>query len=210
MTTDGRGDGGANLWLVSHASTAWTGRRYCGRTDLALSKLGRREAAAMAARLAAVVPPHALIVSGPARRTRETAERLRSSLRGLDPVAVDGRTREVDFGDAEGLTFDQIAEAMPAIAAELVAGHMVDWPGGESASSVRERAHAVWLDLRPAPRPTLLVTHGGFIRALLEIITGRSSFPDLWIGPAAVIELARTGWRWGVVSAATGTDGTAA
>jgi probable phosphoglycerate mutase len=111
-------------------------------------------------------------------------------------VELDDRLREVDFGRAEGLTFDQIAETMPGIAAGLAAGEPIDWPGGESAASVRQRAGDVWLGLRGAVRPRLLVTHGGFIRALLEVAFRRPALPDVWIGPAAVVELRRIAGRW--------------
>lgn len=184
------------LWLVRHASTAWTGRRFCGRTDLPLSKAGRAQAAALAERLAATVPDDVLVASGPARRTRETAEWLLASLRGHTRVEVDDRLREVDFGRAEGFTFEQIAATMPVLATGIAAGDAIDWPAGESAASVRNRAGEVWGDLNRAATPRLLVTHGGFIRALLEVAVGRPALPDVWIGPADVIELRRTAGRW--------------
>jgi probable phosphoglycerate mutase len=155
----------------------------------------------MATRLAAIVPDDVLVTSSPTGRARETADWLLAELPGHDGVEVDDRLREVDFGHAEGLTFDQIATSMPGIAAGLAAGHAVDWPGGESARSVRARARAVWLDARSG-RPRLLVTHGGLMRAIIEVVSGRPAMPDIWIGPATVVELARTGTRWRVVSVA--------
>lgn len=191
MTTATRPERGTErVWLVRHASTAWTGRRFCGRTDLPLSPLGRDEAAAMAARLAPTVPRDVLVVSGPAVRARETAERLRASLRGEGRVEVDHRLAEVDFGRAG-----------------LAAGAAVDWPAGESAQSVRVRARAVWLDVLRRSGPWMLVTHGGFIRALLEVICGPFAMPDVWIGPAAVVEIAPAGRRWKVVSVRAPLDG---
>jgi broad specificity phosphatase PhoE len=198
------------LWLVRHASTAWTGRRFCGRTDVPLSKAGRGEAAALAERLAAIVPDDVLVASAPAARARETAERLRAALRGHGRVEVDDRLREVDFGRAEGLTFDRLGETMPGVAAGLAAGDAIDWPGGESAASVRQRAGDVWLDVRRAGRPRLLVTHGGFIRALLGVAFGRQPLADVWIGPGTVVELARTGRQWQVVSVQSATERTGA
>lgn len=183
------------LWLVRHASTAWTGRRFCGRTDLSLSDSGRAEAVALAERLAAHVPDGVRIASAPARRARETADLLHASLPGGGTVELDDRLREVDFGQAEGLTFDRIEETMPGLAKALAAGDSIDWPEGESALSLRERASEVWLEASHAA-PRLLVTHGGFIRALLEVAFGRSPLPEVWIGPTAVIELRRTGGRW--------------
>jgi broad specificity phosphatase PhoE len=209
MTAAGpRDNDGRRLWLVRHASTAWTGRRFCGRTDLPLSRGGRAEAAALAERLTATVPDDVSVASGPARRARETAESLLASRRGPRHVEVDDRLREVDFGRAEGLTFDRIAEIMPVLATSIAAGDAIDWPGGESAASVRKRAGEVWGDLHRAVTPRLLVTHGGFIRALLAVAFGRSALPDLWIEPGAVVELAHTGGQWQLVSVQSATERT--
>ena len=197
MTTAGsRDNDSGRLWLVRHASTAWTGRRFCGRTDLPLSQGGRAEAAALAERLTAIVPDDARVASGPARRAHETAERLLASLRGHGHVELDDRLREVDFGRAEGLTFDGIVKTMPVLAAAITSGDAIDWPGGESAASVRERAGAVWGDVHSAVGPMLLVTHGGFIRALLDVALGPRPLPNVWIGPTALIELRRTAGQW--------------
>ncbi|MEX2011171.1 MAG: histidine phosphatase family protein [Chloroflexota bacterium] len=207
MAVAQRAGADGRVWLVRHASTAWTGRRFCGRTDMPLSTEGRREAAALADRLAAIVPDDVLVVSAPTARARETAEWLVASLRGQGRVECDDRLREVDFGRAEGLTFDRLAETMPDLAAGLAAGEPIDWPGGESAASVRKRAADVWLDVRRAGRPGLLVTHGGFVRALLEVAFGRPALADVWIGPGAVVELAGIGRRWQIVSVESTSQG---
>ena len=60
------------VWLVRHASTDWSGKRWCGRTDLRLSAEGAVEAEALAIKLAAELPANVVIVSSPARRARDT------------------------------------------------------------------------------------------------------------------------------------------
>jgi broad specificity phosphatase PhoE len=207
-------DGSSNrasrrLWLVRHASTAWTGRRFCGRTDLSLSNAGRAEAMALADRLAAHVPDGVLIASSPARRARETADVLHASVRGDGHVEIDNRLREVDFGQAEGLTFDRLAETMPDLASALATGDPVDWPDGESAAALRARAADVWADLRDSTEPGLLVTHGGFIRALLGVALGRPALPNAWIQPGAVFELGGAATQWELVSVRSATEGIA-
>ena len=39
------------VWLVRHASTDWTGQRWCGTTDLPLNEQGLAEAEQLATRL---------------------------------------------------------------------------------------------------------------------------------------------------------------
>ena len=89
--------------LLRHGQTEHTPeRRFSGRNDLPLSRTGRAEAEAAAARVAELGIE--VIVASPLRRTRETAEIVAATL-GL-PVEFDDDLVELDFGDIEGLTFD--------------------------------------------------------------------------------------------------------
>lgn len=198
MTTD-NGRAGP-IWLVRHASTTWTGRRYCGRRDVPLSSRGIEEAEALATRLARVMPADVVVLTSPATRARETAERIVAFLPASAEIAVDERLAEVDFGRAEGLSFEELATTLPDIAAGIAAGRPIDWPAGETAAAVADRARDVWLDITRDRRPRLAVTHGGFMRALLGNPLGGSRLEDTWIGPGAVIELGRVGGLWRLVT----------
>ncbi len=159
----------SRICLVRHGSTSWTGRRYCGRSDPGLSDDGRSEAAVAAERLADLRLDVAQIRTSPRRRARETAERIAGWLGGA--IVVDERLREVDFGAAEGLTFDEVQACWPELAARLLAGDAeVDWPDGETAAAVRARIAPVAGDLRAADRDTIIVTHDGTIRGLVALL----------------------------------------
>ncbi|MGH9278828.1 MAG: histidine phosphatase family protein, partial [Acidimicrobiales bacterium] len=81
------------LWLIRHGqTTANAAGLIQGRTDPALSDLGRRQAAALGARL----PAPARVISSPLSRARRTAE-----LAGRT-VEVDDRWIELDYGRFEG------------------------------------------------------------------------------------------------------------
>jgi hypothetical protein len=84
------------VWLVRHAPTAWTGRRYCGRADPALSDEGVHVAGAVAAALADEVPPGTPIWASPARRARATADAIAAAVAGSVEVVDD--LAEVDVG----------------------------------------------------------------------------------------------------------------
>src|SRR5260221_663027 len=93
------------IWLVRHASTDWSGKRWCGRTDLPLSAEGMAEAEELAIWLAARLPADVVVVSSPARRARDTAEpierlpHLRTNVGGgRGGVDVGGRVREGHCG----------------------------------------------------------------------------------------------------------------
>jgi broad specificity phosphatase PhoE len=184
------------VWLVRHASTDWTGRRWCGSTDLALNRQGRLEAEILAASVAARVATGIDIVSSPLRRALETADRVASATGSL--ARIDGRLREVDFGDAEGLDWSELETRHPELAHAVTDGEAtIDWPGGESAVEVRSRATEVWREISTRPDGIVLVTHGGLIRTLLGSVVGEPvASPEL--GPASVVELVRREGTWAI------------
>jgi broad specificity phosphatase PhoE len=147
--------------LVRHASTTWSGRRYCGRSDPPLSAAGRIEAATLADRLAPALAPDARIVTSPLRRAVATARMIAEAVADR-PIELDPRWREADCGLAEGHTFDELAEIAPTVAAAILAGETtIDWPGGETAASLAARVREASDDLARDGRPVVVVTHAG-------------------------------------------------
>jgi probable phosphoglycerate mutase len=71
------------------------------------------------------------------RRTRETAEIVAGSLR--LPVTLDKELVELDFGDLEGLTFDEAQTEHPLAARRFMTDIGVAAPGGESIADVGTR-----------------------------------------------------------------------
>src|SRR4051812_7747117 len=69
--------------LVRHASTSWSGRRYCGRSGPPLSAVGEAEAADLAERLAPDLTPATRIVSSPSRRAVATGRAIAAAAGGL-------------------------------------------------------------------------------------------------------------------------------
>jgi alpha-ribazole phosphatase len=152
------------------------------------------DATAFAA-LEARLPGGAFAVCSPARRTRETAERL-----GL--VAVEQADfREQDFGAWTGRRHHELA-------IELGAAYQEFWkspasnrpPGGESFVDQIERARA-GLALLPAG-DAVLVVHSGTIRAVLAIVLDLA--PDsalrFVIDPLSLTRIDRLEESWRVVT----------
>ena len=194
------------IWLVRHASTEWSGHRWCGRTDLPLSAAGRAEARLLATRLATGLPSTVALVTSPARRARETADPIAQAL-GLE-IEIDDGLWEVDFGRAEGCTWPDIERRLPGVAARITAGESeVDWPDGETSEAVRQRTRAALDRALFHDRPIVLVCHGGVIRAILASLdrerarttVGAASVLNGSIPPGSVIELIRAGAGWAIV-----------
>ncbi len=154
----------SDILLVRHASTSWSGRRYCGRSDPPLSDAGRREAATLAATLIGELPRETRIVTSPSRRARQTADAIAAAAQ-LSAPEIDERWMEADFGLVEGLTFDELGLVHPDVASAILAGATsVDWPGGESATTFGTRVAAAWRTVTATTRPTIVVSHAGPIR----------------------------------------------
>jgi len=174
------------IFLVRHAATTWSGRRYCGRADPPLSPAGRRMARDLAVRLAPTLPGDVRIVTSPSRRTRATADAIASRLQAT-AVEVDDRWLETDVGLVEGLTFDEVAARFPTLAGALLADAVdIDWPGGETAAALRIRIAAAWAAVVETGRPTVVVSHAGSIRMAAAIATGQAD--------SAIAFLEPTGW----------------
>ena len=144
--------------LLRHGQTEHTPeRRFSGRNDLPLSRTGRAEAEAAGARAAQLGIE--VVVASPLRRTRETAEIVAAVL-GL-PVEFDDDLVELDFGDLEGLTFDEARARHPLAARRFMADVTVAAPGGESVADVSARMAAARHRIltRHAGRTVLVVSH---------------------------------------------------
>ena len=132
----------------------------------------------------------------------ETATSIASAL-GNAPIELDDRWAETDFGDAEGLPFDELTATAPEIAARLLAGDVeIDWPGGEAAATLAARIADAWNDLvRGPPKRVVVVTHGGPIRVAAALAMGRPSAAVAVLPPAGTVRLvsAGPGKAWHVV-----------
>ena len=157
--------------LVRHGLTAGTGSVLTGRTPgIPLDDRGRDQAAALAARLAAVQLD--AIVSSPLERCRQTAEAIASARNG-HPVAVheDGRLAEVQYGDWTGKPLKRLAKD-PLWRVVQAHPSAVRFPGedGESLPDVQHRAvRAVreW-NARLGPRAVYLIcSHGDVIKSVI-------------------------------------------
>lgn len=173
----------AQAILVRHAATAWSGRRYSGRSDPWLSPAGRAQALALATEVAAELHPggSVRIISSPARRARQTARAIEAAVarRGDVPMAaglrLDPRWAEVDVGQVDGWTFQRIELRMPALAAALAAGDpAIDWPGGETAAALGRRVLDGWAGVLAEPADTVIVvSHAGPLRLAVAAAEGR-------------------------------------
>lgn len=160
------------LLLVRHGETDVSMRGRCfGHLDVGLSEEGRRQASELAAALTA--GPLAAVGSSPLVRALDTAEAI-AQPHGLRPLALDA-LREIDFGELEGLTYDEIRAERPDLYREwMESPATVRFPGGESFADLRGRVlRAVGaIGERHAGEAAAVVAHGGVVRVVLADALG--------------------------------------
>ncbi len=156
------------LLLLRHGQTEMSvHNRYSGRGDPELTDLGQVQAAAAAARLAAV-PDVAAVLSSPLRRARQTAAAVAEAT-GAPLIVRDGLI-ETDFGAWEGLTFTEARDRDPALHAQWLGSEDVAPPRGESFAVVARRiaAERAAVVEEFAGATVVLVTHVTPIKMLLR------------------------------------------
>lgn len=179
----------AGIILVRHVATAWTGSRYCGRSDPPLDAAGVAALQRLAGDLATTLAPGTRIVTSPLRRAYATATAIANAV-GIDDITIDDRWREADFGIAEGLTFEELEHLAPDLARRLADGETaIDWPEGESAAEVAERVTAAWREVVQAGEESVVVSHAGPLRVAIGLATDRASSAVDLPAAGAVIRL---------------------
>jgi alpha-ribazole phosphatase len=155
------------LLLIRHAQPSEEARGCCyGRLDIGLSVRGQRRAQLLARTFDRI--PLAAVYSGPSTRALGTAGPLAAAHR-LTPV-VEEALREIDFGEFEGRSYDEIQADHPDLyRLWMEKPTRVEFPGGESYTQLRARAIAArdGIRARHDGELTAIVSHGGVLRAML-------------------------------------------
>jgi len=165
-----------SITLLRHArSEANDANVWSGQGDAPLSEAGRAQARLVAERLRQ--RSFDLVVSSDLQRARDTVTASGHA------IETDSRLREIDLGEWEGRSFDDVAKDHPDLLAAIRAGEAVR-PGvsGESMQEFEERAWDAVLSIaRDVGEGSVLIsTHGGFIDAVVGRLigrTGRRTYP---------------------------------
>jgi broad specificity phosphatase PhoE len=144
------------VWLVRHGETEWSkSGQHTGRTDIALTPKGERQAKALGRHLAG--RRFALVLTSPMGRARETCR-----LAGLsDGAEVSEDLHEWNYGIYEGLTTQAVRDKHP------------DWtiwttpiPQGETVEEVGQRARRIMARVEQVNGDVALFAHGHILRIL--------------------------------------------
>lgn len=166
--------GGKNLVLVRHGDTEWSrGRQHTGRTDVALTETGLRQADGLAEMLSGF--DFARIMCSPRRRAIETCRRAGL----LDRAEISDDAAEWDYGAYEGRTTTEIREEIPGWS--VWTHDIID---GESIADVGARADRVIAAALSVAGDVVVFGHAHLLRILaarwigLNAVYGRSFVLD--------------------------------
>ncbi|MFW3616160.1 histidine phosphatase family protein [Billgrantia antri] len=168
--------GRLELVVVRHGLTQWNReRRYQGQRDIPLLL---PDALPGLDRLREVLETQTFdaVHCSDLTRCRQTLAHVTEGRERAWPTHFDARLRELDFGDYEGRTYDEL-KSKPFYRAWIDSEGQQAPPGGESTTDLRRRLDAWFAEVVNGCAPhgrhrALVVAHGGVIRELRRRFEG--------------------------------------
>jgi alpha-ribazole phosphatase len=161
----------SRVFFIRHAETEMAGR-YCGHSDPELNAQGR----AQLIKLTHLLSKDAIetVYSSDLRRAKSTAQAI-AAARNI-PQVLRPALREIDFGEWEGMSWEQIQQLDPDFAQEWMAAYPhLPAPSGESFQAFEARILEEVNQLIEHNRgPIAVVTHAGVLRVVLRHLFGCS------------------------------------
>ena len=161
----------SRVLFIRHAQTEMAGR-FCGHSDPDLNTQGRMQLTSLTGLLSA--EPIDIVYSSDLRRASATAQGI-AAVRQI-PQVVRPALREIDFGQWEGMSWEQIEQMDPEYARKWMGRYPhLAAPSGESFQAFEARVlEEVKFLLDGNRRPIAVVTHGGVLRVVLRHLCGQS------------------------------------
>ncbi len=180
-----------NFYLFRHGQTEWNkDKRIQGLADNPLNPSGIQQAK----ELIPLLRPHNLdiIISSTLRRARDTADIVAKALN--IPVITDQRLVEIDLGDYDGHTLEDVRKIMGKEFIDRYLGSMKEedmylkLPGGESKKSAQERTITALKEAAASDAVNIGVACHGLIITLVLGYTGTDMTYPLANGDVAHIQ----------------------
>ena len=177
------------IFLIRHGVTEQNKqRRYCGITDVCLSSRGLAQAQLLSGFL--TQENITSIYSSPLKRSLATAAAIAQSHR-LSVGSLQGLS-EIDFGQWEGMTFDEIQAGYPdQLKKWFEKPDSFTFPQGESVGDFRKRVLASLEPVLTGQGDSVVVAHGGSLRIIICRLCrwGMENLHSFALDPASVTVL---------------------
>ncbi len=162
--------------LLRHGDVA-NGMKLLGKTDEPLTELGWQQMRSVSDNKH---PSWHKIISSPLQRCYAFSEEKSNQL--LQPLVVDERFQEMDFGEWDGRLLSELynSDESEKLIQFMQRPSLNTPPQGEYYDDFKDRVLAAWEELlhslqKEQVEHCLLVTHGGVIRVILSYILGLPS-----------------------------------
>jgi broad specificity phosphatase PhoE/pentose-5-phosphate-3-epimerase/putative flippase GtrA len=106
------------------------------------------------------------IYSSPLSRSYQTARTLLDEY-GLDEVTIDDRLSEIDYGEADGMTYEELERAYPHVVDQWADHEDPRFPGGENTRDVLTRIESFLEEIESDDADAAVVTHNVVLRCIL-------------------------------------------
>jgi alpha-ribazole phosphatase len=161
--------------FIRHAETEMAGR-YCGHSDPDLNAQGRAQLTHLLQELSGEA--FDALYSSDLRRAVSTAQAIAVSRK--MPVVLRPALREINFGEWEGMSWEEVERRDPDYAKKWVSAHpQLPAPSGESFQAFERRVLNEVDELLDCSNPIAVVTHAGVLRVVLQSLCGYSE-PQAW------------------------------
>lgn len=175
--------------LVRHGETDWnTAGRLQGSKDIPLNAAGLSQARAVASVLSS--GRWDVVISSPLARAFDTAMQIATHLEIAESeIIIDSRLRERNYGAAEGTNLAERESRWPD----------GNWPDVETHETLDLRSGPVMHELAEtyAGKRVVIVTHGGWIRSVLRVLSDHDpEIVELPIPNASYSRLSHDGQKW--------------
>ncbi len=108
------------------------------------------------------------IYSSPLKRCRRLADKIMKSmdLSDITDIAIDDRALELNFGDWELTSWDDIFKSSDG---KMWFNDYINYrtPNGEAFADMLVRAESFWEEVKASDDNVMVVTHSGFMRAMM-------------------------------------------
>jgi broad specificity phosphatase PhoE len=157
------------LILIRHGAIGAKRRgRFIGSCDVPLSRAGQAQAErliGLPGLMGRLDQAHFYV--SPQKRARQTAQAVLGRRGG--EMVIDARLREIDFGQWEGLSFEEARADHPRLVGLWAKGGLsFAFPGGERLRDFARRVRGVGREMARDPAETVVAfTHAGVIRYLV-------------------------------------------
>ena len=159
-----------DIHLIRHGQIAVQPGTLVGATDVPLTSQGRSAMRGLGPHL----PRKLHCLCSPMQRTRQSLECLAPFCNPASVELIDA-LREMDFGDYEMRSWQELVDAGEDLGSMAKAYHHYAFPGGEAVADFAARLEQVVGMLhghREQGRSLLLISHGGVIRTLICLLLG--------------------------------------